>query len=86
MRIVEILDVTRKDLPIFYRREYQGSAVIEMQHRAQAKKVEFVIEHQPSGKLDIKVRLLEDIDYPLLPVVATLKDFILDLDKRGRLP
>ena len=86
MRVIEIKDVRRKDIPLYYRREFSCSAVLELLHARTEKPVEFIIEQKPSGGYDVSVTVLEEIDYPLVPIVSTLKTFILDLDKKGSLP
>jgi hypothetical protein len=86
MKVVEIKGLERKDLPIYYRREFCGQAVLELMDKTQEKRLEFVIEHKPMGGVDIHVSLLDPVDYPLLPIVKSLKTFILELDKRGNLP
>ena len=48
--------------------------------------IEFVIETEPTGKKDVRIKLIDSVDYPLLPVMQNLKNFILSLDNDGRLP
>ena len=48
--------------------------------------VEFVLEHKPTGAVDVNACITIDLDYPLMPVVAMLKTFISEMDKRGALP
>ena len=86
MRIVELLNISRRETPIFYRRVYTAQAVFESARGRAEKDVQFTVEHRPVGGVDIQVDRVENLDYPLIPVVRELKSYIADLDKRGALP
>lgn len=86
MKVLEIKNILKKDIPLYYRKEFSGDVILEFMNRQEAKKVEFIIEHMPTGKVEIEIRMLESIDYPVLPVVKNLKLYILDLEKKGILP
>ena len=86
MRIVELLDIARKETPIFYRRIYTARAVMEFHRGRTQKAVQFAVEHRPVGGVDIQIEVLDSLDYPLVPVVRELKSYIADLDKKGSLP
>jgi len=86
MRIVELLNISRKETPIFYRRVYTAQAVFESTHGRTGKDIQFTVEHRPVGGVDIHIEPLDNLDYPLIPVVRELKSFIADLDKKGSLP
>lgn len=87
MKILQIKNIEKKDIPLHYRNEYKGLAVMEMAADTRLEKqINFILERSPMGQLDVSVELLEDLDYPLLPVIRTLKEFITELDKRGELP
>ena len=86
MKIVEIKDLERKDVPIYYRRLYSGIAVMELINKPQEIPVDFLIEHKPTGLVEINITLLEAVDYPLLPLQKELKQFIGALDSDGKLP
>lgn len=83
MKVLEIRDVVRKDVPIYYRRVYSGAAHLELLGRNVVVGVEFSIEIKPTGAKEIGVKLLEDLDYPLVPVIKELKDFILAMERSG---
>ncbi len=86
MRIIEIKNILKKDIPLHYRNEFSGSIVYEtINSKPEEKKVEFILERSASGKIDVNINLLEEIDYPLIPAIRTLKEYILDLDKKGKL-
>ena len=86
MRIVELLNISRKETPLFYRRVYSAKAVFESPRGRIEKDVQFTVEHRPVGGVDIQVDRIDNLGYPLLPVVRELKTYIADLDKRGTLP
>jgi len=86
MRIIEIKNMTRKDFPIYYRRFYSGTAVLELVNGIVEVPLEFQIEHKPTGTIDIVTVLSQKIDYPLVPIQKELKKFIAVLDSSGKLP
>jgi hypothetical protein len=86
MKILEIKDIVRKDVPIYYRRLYSGIAVLELIQSVREIPLEFQIEHKPTGNTEIKVMLQEKVDYPLVPLHKELKNYINVLDSDGKLP
>jgi len=86
MKVTEIKDILRKDVPIYYRRLYTGIAIIELVHNHIEVPLDFQIEHKPTGHTEIAVTLSEKVDYPLVPLQRELKKFIGDLDSNGKLP
>ena len=86
MKVTEIKNIVRKDVPIYYRRLYSGIAVMELINKPVEIPLDFQIEHKPTGQIEISVLLSEKVDYPLLPLQKELKKFIGDLDSGGKLP
>jgi hypothetical protein len=86
MRIVQIKNVKRKEVPIYYRRLYSGIAEFELLNRAEDRLIDFTIETKPTGQKDIFVTMPEPLDYPLVPLMRELKKFLIDLDDAGKLP
>jgi hypothetical protein len=86
MKILEIKNIVRKDVPIYYRRLYSADAVIELINQPLEIPVEFRIEHMPTGQTEISVTFLKKIDYPIVPLVKEFKNFISALDSKGKLP
>ena len=86
MKIVEIKNIVRKDVPIYYRRLYSGVAVLELVNKPVETPLDFQIEHKPTGQIEIGITLSQKIDYPLVPLQKELKKFIGDLDSTGKLP
>jgi hypothetical protein len=86
MKIVEIKDITRKDVPIYYKRYYKGIATLDLMNKTRDVPLEFIIEHKPIGTLEITITLMENIDYPVVPLMKELKTHIGDLDTEAKLP
>jgi hypothetical protein len=86
MNVLEIKDIVRKDVPIYYRRLYSGVAVIEMLNKALDVRLDFSIEHKPTGQKEILVTLIDSVDYPLIPLNSALKKAIDKMDSSGGLP
>ena len=86
MTILDITDIIRKENYIYYRREFTGNALYDLPGKKHKGQIEFVIETEPTGKKDVRIKLIDSVDYPLLPVMQNLKNFILSLDNDGRLP
>jgi len=86
MKIVTVKDIVRKDVPIYYRLLYTGVAVIEMTTDAADYRIDFSIEIKPTGQREIVVSFLDEVDYPLVPVVKELKKYIDSMHQNGALP
>jgi hypothetical protein len=86
MRVSEIKDIVRKDVPIYYRRLYSGIAVMELIHKPVEVPLDFQIEHKPTGQIDIGITLCQKVDYPLVPLQQEIKKIIGELDSAGKLP
>jgi hypothetical protein len=87
MRVLEIKEIIRKDVPIYYRRFFSGIANIELlNNNTVERRIDFYIETKPTGLKEILVTLAEPIDYPLVPLIKALKTTIDTLDSNGALP
>jgi hypothetical protein len=86
MKIVAIKDVVRKDVPIYYRLLYTGVAVIELAKGAANYRIDFTIEIKPTGQKEISVTFLDNLEYPLLPVIKELKALIHKMHEDELLP
>jgi len=86
MKIVDLSNIFRKETHIYYRREFKADAIVEIMDTTKRIPIEFVLEHKPTGAVDINTTIVETIDYPLVPLVSMLKSYIGDMDKRGALP
>jgi hypothetical protein len=76
----------RKDVPIYYRNLYTGIAVVELSTAQAEYRIDFAIENKPTGQKEISVTFVDQVDYPLLPLVKELKKHIDVLDSNGGLP
>ena len=87
MKVLGIKDITRKDVPIYYRIFFSGCACLELlANTSVERQIDFSIEIKPTGVKEIIVAFTEPIDYPLIPLIKALKIAIDELDKNGKLP
>ncbi len=86
MTIREINDISRKENFIYYRREFSGEVLYDFPDRNHSGKIEFTIETAATGKKDIRISLVDPVDYPVIPVMQSLKEYIRTLDDDGKLP
>ena len=86
MNVVTIKNITRKDIPLHYREEFSGLAILNnMRSEKSESKIEFSLERTPYGTKQVEVKFLTAPDYPVIPAIRTLKEFILNLEKEGKL-
>ena len=90
MQLIDVHDIIRKNSPLRYRNEFKGKAVFEyppaLGKKNEEKPIQFSIERSALGDVAVSVQLLEDMDYPLVPIIKSLKNHILNLDSKGLLP
>ena len=86
MKIIEIRDIIRKDVPIYYKNFYKGVLVLDLMSKLNEIPLEFIIEHKPTGQLEISITLSKEPDYPLVPLLKELKNYIQELDSSRKLP
>jgi len=86
MKIITLKDMIRKDVPIYYRKLYTSVAVIELNSKQNDYRIDFSIEIKPTGQREINVNFIDSVDYPLIPVVKELKQYISELDSADGLP
>jgi hypothetical protein len=86
MKVVSIKDIIRKDVPIYYRLLYTGVAVIELAKGEANYRIDFTIEIKPTGLKEISVTFLDNLEYPLLPVIKELKVIIDKMHEDELLP
>lgn len=77
-------EIKKKDTLIYYRNEYTGRASFALIGDKRAS-VNFssTVEIKPTGERDIIVELLDRIDYPVIPIIKSLKSEILSIEKEG---
>jgi hypothetical protein len=86
VKVLDLKNIVRKDVPIYYRRLYNATAVVELINKSQEIHLDFSIEHKPTGQKEILITLIDKVDYPLIPLNSALKKAIDDLDSAGSLP
>jgi hypothetical protein len=86
MKVLQIKDIVRKDVPIYYRRYFSGVAVLELMNKSIERQIDFQIETKPTGVKEISLSVSEPVDYPLAPLITELKKFVISLDDAGGLP
>jgi len=86
MKVLDIKNIIRKDVPIYYRRLYTGQVVMELINKNIETQLDFQIEHKPTGHTEILITFMDAIDYPLVPLHKELKNYIGALDSAGKLP
>lgn len=86
MRILEVKDIVRKDVPIYYRRLYTGLAILEITGKTVECAMEFTLETKPTGLNEVIINSMDPVDYPLLPLKKEMQKFISTLDENGKLP
>lgn len=86
MKIHGINQLIKKDIPLYYRNEYEGWGDIEFSSDSRHQiPLEFTVEIKPTGERVIDVKIKERIDYPLVPVIRALKEKIKLLEENGDL-
>ncbi|MDC7234059.1 MAG: hypothetical protein PQJ58_12570 [Spirochaetales bacterium] len=77
-------EIVKKDTLIYYRNEYKGTASFTLigEKRASVKFIS-TVEIKPTGERDINIELLEQIDYPVIPIIKVLKQEIMNIEKEG---
>jgi hypothetical protein len=86
MKVLQVKDIERKDVPIYYRRFFSGILVLELLNKPVERAIDFTIETKPTGVRDILVTLAEPVDYPLIPLMKEVKKYLNELDDSGGLP
>ena len=86
MKIIGIRDIIRKDVPIYYKNFYKGVLSIELLKKNVDVPMEFIIEHKPTGQMEIDITLSQEVDYPKVPLMKELKNYISELNFSRKLP
>ena len=87
MTVKLLSDITRRDSPILYRRQYYATAVVgHVGGSEQSIPVAFTIEHSAAARPEITVDIKGSLDYPVVPATRVLREYILRMDSQGMLP
>ncbi len=87
MVVRELNNIHRKHMLISYRREYHADVMISL-HNQDAKpyQIEFSLEMTPLGGNIVRVKMLTEPDYPLIPLMNEIKERIAGMDRDDSLP
>jgi hypothetical protein len=86
MRVVELKDIVCKETPLHYIKEFSATAVLETTAGVRDAPLSFTVERKPLGPPDISIRFAEEPDWPLVPLIQSVKGLIVGLDRQGGLP
>ena len=86
MVVLKLVDIERKESHIYYMQDFTATAVYSIVGKEKKGRIAFSIEHKPTGETVISVRFIDDVDYPLLPVIIDLKTTIKNLIETNVLP
>lgn len=86
MRVIELANLQREDVQIFYIRKYAATAVLDLTARTANVDIEFSIEMNSFGNKDFTLSIKSQIDYPLIPIRKTILEYITNLEQEGKLP
>ncbi|MDA3851273.1 MAG: hypothetical protein PF447_08350 [Spirochaetaceae bacterium] len=90
MKLLSIEQIIQKhqDVPIYYRKEYSAHALFErmVHHHEQVElNFEFGIEMEPSGQKKIDIKILDEVDYPIMPLIHSLKKEVKQQYEEGKI-
>ena len=86
MRVVELQNLVREDVQIFYIRKYAATAVLDLTARTANVEIEFSIEMNSFGNKKISLSIKTQIDYPLIPIRKSIIEYLTNLEQEGKLP
>ena len=85
-KVLELQNLEREDVQIFYIRKYAATAVLDLTARNANVDIDFTIEMDPLGCKNFSLSINTQIDYPLLPIRKSILDYITKLELEGKLP
>jgi hypothetical protein len=87
MVVREINNIRRKHMLISYRREYHADVQIALHNQtAKPYQIEFSLEMTPLGGNIVRVKMIDEPDYPLIPLMNEIKERISAMDRDNTLP
>ena len=86
MKVLELANLQREDVQIFYIRKYAATAVLDLTARTANVEIEFSIEMNSFGNKDFSLSIKSPIDYPLIPIRKSILEYITNLEQEGKLP
>ncbi len=86
MDVISINNIIRKDIPLHYREEFTGLAVLNNKRSETTENaIEFSLERTPFGTKEVEIKFVKAPDFPVIAAIRNLKDFILLIEKEGKL-
>ena len=85
MVVSKLVDIERKESHIYYMQDFTATMVYSVVGKEQKGRLAFSVEHKPTGEMVISVRFIDDVDYPLLPLIIDLKTTIKKLIETNEL-
>ncbi len=86
MKVLELANLQREDVQIFYIRKYAATAVLDLTARTANVDIEFSIEMNSFGNKEFSLSIKSQIDYPLIPIRKSILEYITNLEVEGKLP
>jgi hypothetical protein len=87
MKVLELRDIREKESLIHYRKVFSATARIESRPNfTEESRIEFVLEQGALGGFQISVKVLDEINAPLVPALSAVKQHVKDLHAQGKLP
>lgn len=86
MVVLDIKDVVRTSDVLYYMDEFQANAVYNILGDKKYGKIEFTVETTATGAKNIKVKMIDKVNYPALQLQIELKKIINKLISEDRLP
>ncbi|QEN07207.1 hypothetical protein EXM22_04085 [Oceanispirochaeta crateris] len=84
MKFLGMDEIIKKDTLIYYRNEYSGSASFALvADKRTSIRFQSIVEMKPTGERDVFLKLLDNIDYPVIPIIKSLKEEIINIDREG---
>jgi len=85
MKVLGLHNIVREEGVIYYRKCFTADVELELPLKTIKSPIYFTIEMSPLGEKDIKIKFLETVEYPLLPILKSLKEIIKQQDYEGKL-
>ena len=86
MEVINIKNIIRKDIPLHYREEFSGLAVLNNKRSETSEnKIDFSVERTPFGTKEVEIKFSITPDFPVITAIRNLKKFILIMEKEGKL-
>ena len=87
MKILELKQIEREEGCVYYRRKFTAVASMEILAKEVDIPVKFIIETGPLGDKKIDFGEIKgDFNYPILPIMKSLREYVKKMDEEGALP